>query len=56
MVRWVKRHYLVVCFVLVNLAIAAPVGAALDNDYCSDEGTLTPCCTSCLIFCVCDLT
>lgn len=56
MFRWIRRNYVALAFVVVNLAIAAPVDAALDNATCLDPGgDITPCCTSCFIFCNCTL-
>lgn len=53
--QWIKKNWVIVAFVLVNLAIAAPADAGLKNSTCAgpggeDEG----CCRTCLIFCGCD--
>ncbi len=58
MLRLLKKTWLVLLFVAVNLGIAATPASAIgwDNDTCTDaEGTLTQCCTWCLWFCECDI-
>ena len=53
---WIKRYWYVGVFVLVNLAVAAPLSAGLDDDWCSDgSGEQERCCTICIIFCNCTL-
>ena len=50
----IRGSCLVLLFVLVNIAIAAPVSAGMDNSLCAgDGGGLVPCCTRCLVFCHC---
>ena len=52
--RWIKRYWYVIAFVLVNSAIATPVAADLDDDWCLDgNGGEYACCTYCLFFCDC---
>jgi hypothetical protein len=54
---WIRRTGLILLFVLANVAIAAPVSAGLDNDFCADEGGgIVPCCTSCIFLCSCTYT
>lgn len=51
---WIGRYWYVIAFVLVNSAVAAPVAADLDNDWCSDgNGGAYECCTHCFFFCNC---
>lgn len=56
MLRWITRHWTLVAFAVVNLAIAAPAGAAYDDDVCVEpDGGSAPCCTRCIILCECTL-
>jgi hypothetical protein len=56
MISWLKRHWIVLVLVLVNSALASPVAAGLDDDWCLDpERGAVPCCTTCIIFCYCSL-
>lgn len=50
------RHWLLAVALLVNLAIAAPIGAVnWNNDSCrTDDGGYEACCTTCWFFCNCD--
>jgi hypothetical protein len=55
-IPWLKRNYFLLGFVLVNLALAAPAGAGLDDDICTGPGgPIVPCCTDCLFICHCSL-
>ena len=57
MVRWIRRHWLLIVFALVNLAVAAPARADLGDDFCDDgHGNAVPCCTFCLGTCTCHVT
>lgn len=55
--RGLARHWLLVVAVLVNIAIASPLGAIRwNNDVCgTPDGGLKACCTTCLFFCSCDI-
>ena len=50
----IRGFWLVLLFVLANIAIAAPLSAGLDDALCADEsGETVPCCTHCIFFCSC---
>ena len=54
---WIRRNCLLLLFVLANVAIASPVSAGLDDNFCQgDEGGVEHCCTGCIFFCHCSLT
>ena len=56
--RFLADHWVLVLAVLVNLAIAAPVGAVrYNNDVCgtADGQGFEECCTTCWFFCDCDV-
>ena len=52
---FVRKHWILSSFVLINLGIAAPAAAGYDNDVCADREAeeLDACCSSCWIFCSC---
>jgi hypothetical protein len=53
--RWLSRYWYVLLFVLVNLAVAQPADAGLQNDICEGPGGETfGCCAVCWFFCECD--
>lgn len=56
--RFLSNHWFLVVAVVVNLAIAAPIGAVnWDNDVCRTEDgeAFEECCTTCWFFCTCDI-
>jgi hypothetical protein len=54
MLRWIGRHWLLLVFALVNVAIARPARATMGDNFCyDDEGTARPCCTLCVGNCMC---
>lgn len=55
MLARIRRYVVPVLFILINLALAGPVTAALDDDLCVDEHGVRPCCTECILFCECTL-
>lgn len=54
--RALADHWILVLAVVVNLAIAMPLGAARwNNDVCgTEDGYLEDCCTMCTFFCSCE--
>jgi len=52
---FVRKHWILSSFVLVNFGIAAPAAAGYDNDICADRGAgeIFACCSSCSWFCNC---
>ena len=55
MPKFVYKYGLPLLFVTINLTLAAPVSAGLDNDLCREGTEIIPCCTACLLFCECEL-
>ena len=53
MLRVAREYWLIILFVLVNIAIAGPVAADWNNDVCSVNNHYVPCCTGCAFFCSC---
>jgi hypothetical protein len=53
--EWTRRNFLIVLFILANIAIAAPAAAGWDDDFCQDGEDVTQCCTGCIFFCSCTL-
>lgn len=53
--QWIKRNWLALLFVLVNIAIASPAQAGIKNGVCWEPGGgQTECCETCYFFCGCD--
>ncbi len=55
MPKFARKYGFPLLFVAINLALAAPVSADWDNDWCREGTEIIPCCTACFIFCQCDL-
>lgn len=54
--QWIKKNWLIVAFVLVNLAVAAPAHAGWNDATCmGSNGETHDCCEICFIFCGCEL-
>ncbi|MEZ4414283.1 MAG: hypothetical protein R3E10_00865 [Gemmatimonadota bacterium] len=52
---FVRKHWILTSFVLVNLGIAAPAAAGYSDNICIDRdaGEIFACCASCWLFCHC---
>jgi hypothetical protein len=51
--RFVRRNWLIIIAVIVNIAIGAPLAANWKNDVCYVNNQAVPCCTDCTFFCSC---
>ena len=52
-IRVVRKNWLIILAVLINLAIGGPLAADWKDDVCIRDGHFVPCCTDCSFFCGC---
>lgn len=52
--QWIKRNWVLVAFVALNIAIAVPAQAGVRNGTCDGPNGPENCCVSCWMFCGCD--